>query len=300
MRAVAPGQDRVAELFGEPTDRERGAAEWRATVAAQDCPYTSKRCFKVRKSDPDTSIGTCVVRAGTELKPLIICPNRLLAGGRVFEDVLPLLSRHEPGNQLHLIPEVGTPGGNIDYFLASTKEGRPVDFVGIEFQTLDTTGSVWPSRQEFLARVGALDPADAPPAKPFGINWKMTAKTILVQLHHKIETFEALDRKLVLVLQQELMDYMAREFSFSHLAAGSPADSLHFHPYSLGEDLALTLGTPKSTDAEGIAAALNLGEKDALDLETLNRRLEEKLSEATAWEPVADEAPPPLTDVSDD
>lgn len=300
MTAASAARSRVAELFGEPTDRERSAAEWGATVAAQGCPYTSKRCFKVRKSDPDTSIGTCVVRAGAGLTPLIICPNRLLAGGRVFEDVLPLLSRHEPGNELHLIPEVGTPGGTIDYFLTSVRAGKPIDFVGIEFQTLDTTGSVWPSRQEFLARVGAIEPAEAPPAKAFGINWKMTAKTILVQLHHKIETFEALERKLVLVLQQELMDYMAREFSFSHLAEGSPTDSLHFHPYSLDDNLTLTLGTPKSTDAEGIATALNLGEKDALDLPSLNRRLEEKLGEATSWRPTSHELPPPQTDVSDD
>ena len=42
----------------------------------------------------------------------------------------------------------------------------------------------------------------------FGMNWKMTAKTILVQLHHKVDTFENLNRKLVLVLQQPLLDYM--------------------------------------------------------------------------------------------
>ena len=34
-------------------------------------------------------------------------------------------------------------------------------------------------------------------SKPFGMNWKMTAKTILVQLHHKIETFESINKHLV-------------------------------------------------------------------------------------------------------
>jgi hypothetical protein len=42
----------------------------------------------------------------------------------------------------------------------------------------------------------------------FGINWKMTAKTTLVQLHHKIQTFEELGKHLVLVLQDGLMNYM--------------------------------------------------------------------------------------------
>ena len=43
----------------------------------------------------------------------------------------------------------------------------------------------------------------------------MTAKTILVQLNHKIATFEHLSKRLVLVLQDCLLDYMRREFPHS-------------------------------------------------------------------------------------
>lgn len=42
------------------------------------------------------------------------------------------------------------------------------------------------------------------------MNWKMTAKTILVQLHHKIDTFESISKHLVLVVQDYLLDYMKR------------------------------------------------------------------------------------------
>lgn len=291
----------MAELFGEATDVERRAGDWRGIVEGQNCPFTSKRCFKVRKSDPDTSIGTCVVRAGADHKPLIICPNRLLSRGQVFADVLRLLADHEPGNEYHVVSEVGIPGGTVDYFVVSVKDGRPVDFVGVEFQTLDTTGTVWPHRQKFLVDVGALQPADAPTLKAFGVNWKMTAKTILVQLHHKTKTFEAVNRKLVLVLQQDLMDYMTREFSFGHLADGSPEDALHFHPYALEhEGLALTLGPRKSTDTAGIAEALSLGEKDDMGAGEIFERLDAKLSEETRWPPADDSAPPPVADLSDD
>lgn len=65
------------------------------------------------------------------------------------------------------------------------------------------------------------------------MNWKMTAKTILVQMHHKIETFEHVHKKLVLVIQDKLLQYMSKEFNFSHLK--SPAllgDSMHLHAYS--------------------------------------------------------------------
>jgi hypothetical protein len=280
-------QGRIAELFGFSTLLE--GVDWRGLVADQRCPFSARRCFKVRKSDPGLSIGTCTVRIGRDLTPLMICPNRLLAGGQVFTDSIHLLTNHEPGNEFHLVPEVAIPGGSVDYFLVSVRQGEPVDFVGIEFQALDTTGTVWPHRQRFLADIGAADrePEDD---RPFGVNWKMTAKTTLVQLHHKIETFEAVNRKLVLVLQQELLDYMTGEFSFAHLEGGRLGDSMHFHPYRMVEQdgaLGLQLGTRKSTSASGIATALNLGQSGQVELEDLFRAIRRKMSGDTRWQPLA-------------
>ncbi len=58
----------------------------------------------------------------------------------------------------------------------------------------------------------------------------MTAKTILVQLHHKIQTFEAVNRKLVLVVQDKLVEYMQGEFAFDHVNKPSvTGNSMHFH-----------------------------------------------------------------------
>jgi hypothetical protein len=34
-----------------------------------------------------------------------------------------LLTQHEPGNELHIIPEISVPGGSVDYVLASVKSG---------------------------------------------------------------------------------------------------------------------------------------------------------------------------------
>ncbi len=278
---------RVAELFGRST---LASADWRALIDSQECLFTAKPCFKTRKSDPGTSIGTCVVRFGRVPKPLVICPNRFLAdNGQVFTDCLHLLSRHEPGNQLHLVPEVSVPGGSVDYFLVSAKADKPVDFVGIEFQALDTTGTVWPHRQEFLLSKQVI-PGPAEEIKSMGINWKMTAKTTLLQLHHKTETLETLGRKLVLVLQQELMDYMTREFSFEHLSNANLGDSLHFHPYELerrGSDLELVLGGRQSTDADGIARALSLSRSAKLGLDEVLAKLRDKMGHETRWNPAS-------------
>jgi hypothetical protein len=94
-----------------------------------------------------------------------------------------------------VVPEVAMPGGSIDYFVVSSNDEEITDYAGIEIQGLDTTGSggIWGAREDLLR--GEL----APPYQ-YGINWKMSAKTILVQMHHKAAAFEALGKKLILVL----------------------------------------------------------------------------------------------------
>ncbi|MDP3002596.1 MAG: NotI family restriction endonuclease [Bacteroidales bacterium] len=133
-------------------------------------------------------------------KEVIICPHRLIEKKKIFVDCLHLLTLHEPGNEIHIIPEINIPGGSVDYFIASALNKKVIDFVGIELQTLDTTGTVWPERQGLITDLNLVEePAEGYGNKTYGMNWKMTAKTILVQLHHKIDTFEYLNKHLVLV-----------------------------------------------------------------------------------------------------
>lgn len=272
------------ELFGARTDRP---APWSAIVSSQVCPFAHSKCFKVRKSQPSISIGTCTGRFGVSASPLIICPNRFLANRQVFSDCLPLL-KHRAGNDLHIVPEIRIPGGNVDYFLVTARDGEPSDFVGIEFQGLDTTGSLWPSRQAFLKAQGLKAPLRADPGTSAGVNWKMTAKTTLVQLHHKIETFESLDRRLVLVLQDHLLEYMTREFSFGHLAdPAKDSDSMHFHAYSLDErNSSLVLASTRSTNGAGIATALSLGASAEMKPDELFKKIRARMGPSTRWKPV--------------
>ena len=197
---------RVRELFTFSVEKDN--VKWKDVVKKQHCRYSNKRCFKVRKSQANISIGTCTVQYGQENKDIIICPHRLTERKQIFADCLHLLTSHQPGNELHLVPEVSIPGGSVDYFLVSTDSDRKVkDFVGIELQTMDTTGTLWPERELALQDLG-LKKNILAPKKPFGMNWKMTAKTILVQLHHKIDTFESINKHLVLVIQDHLLEYI--------------------------------------------------------------------------------------------
>lgn len=281
---------KVVELFGQSVSKPE--VDWNAVVVGQQCVYAGKKCYKIRKSDPSTAIGSCTVLYGKDPAPIIICPNRLLERRQIFTDCLHLLTLHEPGNELHIVSEVAIPGGSVDYFLVSVKSSKVKDFVGIELQTLDTTGTVWPERQRLLRTLGVTRTDDGETSdKSFGMNWKMTAKTILVQMHHKIQTFEHVNKKLVLVVQDKLLDYMGREFKFDHLH--NPAaigDSMHLHAYRMkgqaDQSYKLVMQSRLSTDTDGIGLCLGLQAEARVELEQIMQTLQAKLSATTLFAPV--------------
>lgn len=273
--------DKILELFTESAKNKK--VNWEAVVKKQHCNYLNKKCVKVRKSTPAISIGTCTVAYGKNNESVIICPHRLIENKQIFIDCFHLLTLHEPGNQFHIISEVAIPGGSVDYVLASVKNGKVKDFVGIELQTMDTTGSVWGYRQAFLQSKGVIE--KTVDDSSFGMNWKMTAKTILVQMHHKVNTFETLNKHLVLVLQDCLMNYMRKEFDFGHISNSAKiGDSFHFHSYSLSlkkVKYQLSLTERASTDASGIAQCLGLKAEAKVELSAFLKLLESKLSPKT-------------------
>lgn len=270
----------IVELFGKNTSLD---INWKDLVEKQVCPFLGSKCYKVRKSQPNVAIGTCTIRYGKSSDPIIICPTRLLEKRKVFLDCIHLLSLHEPGNDLHVVSEISVPGGSIDFIIASVNGKKVKDFVGIEFQTMDTTGTVWPARQTFLQSKG-LFLSDHVEEKSYGMNWKMTAKTILIQLNHKVETFEHLGKHLVLIVQDHFMDYMKREFSFNDVHESARiGDCMHFHSYSLEENasLELKLKSRNSTDSEGIAKCLGLQAEAKIELKEIIQAIESKLNENT-------------------
>lgn len=277
---------KIVDLFGLDVAADN-QMDWKRVVADQNCPFAGKKCFKVRKSQPSISIGTCTITHGRDSTPLMICPNRFLERRQIFVDCLHLLQGHLPGNELHIVSEVGVPGGNVDYFLVSVLEGRVRDFVGIEIQALDTTGTIWPERQRLLQGWGFdVEDADVSSIKPFGMNWKMTAKTILVQLHHKVRTFENLNKHLVLVVQDSFLAYMEREFRFGHLSVARNADPMHFHSYRLSKNAdghRISLADRYSTDTEGIAVCLSLQAEANMELAEIVTAIENRISQVTLF-----------------
>ena len=114
----------------------------------------------------------------------------------------------------------------------------------------------------------------------------MTAKTILVQLHHKVDTLEHVGKRLVLVIQDGLLEYLQRNFNFAHLKGVRVGDSMHIHAYKLVEsdgEFRVNLDARLSTDAAGVAKCLGIQADTKIELEAIINELEKKVSAKTLF-----------------
>lgn len=146
------------------------------------CPLTSKKCFKLSKSD----IGVCALEHNG-LKQ-IICPS-LFPKKKIFDLIADKIIKT---NNYSIFSEVKLGDNFLDYLMVDKNVGD--NYCGIEFQALDTTGNY---RWLFGEKV-----------KPFCINWKTTKKTILSQLITKAKIFLDEKKKIVLVIQSSFLRYL--------------------------------------------------------------------------------------------
>lgn len=262
---------RPLEFYGLPAVSPP-SEEMRRALAEQDCPFRERRCIKVRKSEPGQTIGACVV--GFQGAAILICPHRMTDGGTIFRNAALLLSDDaQRRGRIRVVPEVTMPGGSIDYFIvAFGNRGEILDFVGLEIQTLDTTATkgVWDCRVDLAAGRRLATRYE------YGMNWKMTAKTILVQILHKAGTFEMLGKKLVLTIQREFFRYLQENFRFEHVREAQDADPVHFHVYDLkpreNQRAGLVLVDRYSVPAAAIPEIIH-GSDESVTLEEAERRI---------------------------
>lgn len=102
-------------------------------------------------------------------------------------------------------------------------------------------------------------------------------------MHHKSETFEHLNKHLVLIIQEPLYEHMKKDFNFNGIKGVRLGDPIHIHSYNFQEyenKLCLALHTRISTDSEGIANCLGLNAESKVELQDLIQILEPKLVEA--------------------
>lgn len=189
----------LTEWFGyDLADTSMQAA---ADRQAERCPFIGDRCTKLFRDGSRS--GACSVRQSTG-QPVIICPNRLYAEDyRILSDVCheafgvgttllhPSQYRRVAHTGSYVVAfgkrfgkEIPLPSGTgsyyVDWILARIDaNGRLAEFVPVELQTIDTTGSYRPIVDQL--RVGNMAVASA----TAGFNWENVNKRILPQIIYK-------------------------------------------------------------------------------------------------------------------
>lgn len=184
----------LIEVFGHaPNDITSKARKFWGLNA---CPFMGRACTKFDHTNT-ICYGTCSVsNAGQNV---IICPNRLYANNyetirHVSEDVfgkLPFMLFDEylkkESRSLNCVVALGQNSGrevklskmSMDWVLAHIKNGKLIEYVGIEVQSIDITGNY---RDAWYA---ARDKKLVIPPSAHGLNWANVHKRLMPQIIRK-------------------------------------------------------------------------------------------------------------------
>jgi hypothetical protein len=199
----------IAETFGYRIgDKSEAAVAQRKSLA---CPFTGEVCWKRFRSGGLVN-GVCVVKP-TTTEEVIICPDRLYAesykivkdvAAEVFGPEVSVISPSEMaatqgqpnrvvafgnrwGKELR-VPKNASQSSDYaaDWILARTTEtGALEEFVPVEVQSIDTTGSY----QRLWYELNGLQLPEGLQPTPPGLNWENVNKRIIPQLLVKGNVF---------------------------------------------------------------------------------------------------------------
>lgn len=178
-------------------------------------------------------MGTCVV-SDSDGALLVVCPVKLQMGDRFARDLASYF-RDPP----IIASEASLESGRVDYVFRGMSVLGGEHTMAVEIQALDTTGTVDTAKAAFEAGAPNFFERNF----EFGFNWKMSIKTIVVQLLSKLSEIHTLGWSYALVLQdvflakmRELYDMKVTEMTTvtpEDLLRRTVAGDLLIHAYSL-------------------------------------------------------------------
>ena len=179
------------------------------------CPFIDSRCVKRSASLGSEPYPVCSIRrnVGGEPKQICVCPKRFYSVDFLTDVVQHCWPGDPPGNP-QIAREVKMTGfGNVDFVVADTQPGGAVtEFLSVELQAIDITGSVMPAYRALRADKH-LD------RKPtYGLNWANVYKRYITQLIRKGYFHHHWGTKIVAVMQDVVYDYVCdwADFMRSH------------------------------------------------------------------------------------
>ncbi|WP_299844145.1 NotI family restriction endonuclease [uncultured Roseovarius sp.] len=202
--------DAIAEVQGQ-----RASQAVDPTTSDFLCPYIKKRCPKRSTNLGEEPYPVCSLwkNSKVERQPtsdlICVCPKRFYQVDwlkAVVENCWPF---SPPVNPV-VATEVKMKGfGNVDFVIADQDaDGSIGNFLSVELQAIDITGSVFPAYQ-------ALRAGEQLPKRPtYGFNWDNVYKRYITQLIRKGYFHHHWGTKIVAVIQDQVYQYVIDKADF--------------------------------------------------------------------------------------
>ncbi len=200
----------IGEILGEPATRPShlGSAEYR-------CPFINSECVK-RGHHAEGPYPVCSVWHSKRAPRLIAtCPKRFLQTDLV-KDVIKHCWPGQPPTSPRVAYEVGMAKfGTVDMVVADLdgNGGTVREFVSVELQAVDLTGTVEPAYSGILAGLEFVETT-------YGVNWANVRKRYMSQLISKVYYHNRWDTRMAAVIQTPLYDRLREHIQFDELPAG--------------------------------------------------------------------------------
>lgn len=204
-----------------------------------ECPFIKSPCLKrsqqLANNEP-YPICTLWRRTGAPqvaMEDLIfVCPKRFYAVDFLKEVVEHCWPGERPKNP-KVAPEVKMTGfGNVDFVIADVQDNGDVgQFLSVELQAIDITGSVFPA---YMA-IRAEEDLDNRPT--FGFNWDNVYKRYITQLIRKGYFHHHWKSKIIAVIPEQVYQYIKRRADFIRSSdVKNPQVNIIFMTYRLEDD----------------------------------------------------------------
>lgn len=197
----------IGEILGEP------ASEMRNPVNADyQCPFINSQCLK-RSQRIEGPYPICSIwRGANSAKLVCLCPKRFFQVN-FLEDVIANCWPGKPPANPQIAHEVQMKGfGQVDFVIADLDSaGNVRDFISVELQAVDITGSVEPAYQ------AAINNQMLTKKPSHGFNWANVRKRYISQLISKGIYHHHWGTRMVAVLQTVVYDEFRQYIQFDEL-----------------------------------------------------------------------------------
>lgn len=184
-----------------------------------ECPFVHATCPKRSTNLQGESYPVCSIwkknsrNDSLALNPeqdlICVCPKRFYAVDFLKDVIAHCWPGDAPKNPM-VAPEVKMDGfGNVDFVVADVKEDGGIEqFLSVELQAIDITGSVFPAYQA-LRKGSNLEKRPT-----YGLNWDNVYKRYITQLIRKGYFHHHWKTKVVAVIQEQIYRNMVERADF--------------------------------------------------------------------------------------